>query len=443
MVIPNRFNVPELINWNSASEQQREAALQRPPIPSGDFQSDVASIISRVRKDGDKALRELGEKYDGVLLQDLEVTAKEWAEAESRVAPAVLEAMDQAISRIEAFHVAGKPESLSMETTPGLRCEARYLPITPAGLYVPGGSAPLISTVIMLGIPARIAACERVILCTPPDQHGQVSPAILAAASRCGIKRVFKVGGAQAIAAMGLGTESIPACAKLFGPGNAWVTEAKQQIAALPGGAARDMPAGPSEVLVIADGDADATSVCWDLLSQAEHGPDSQAIVISDSRNLLDEVQRLLPEMIAGLPRVEILEQSMRFLRRILVDTIADAIEISNRYAPEHLILNCHDDDKAAAGVTAAGSVFMGPWTPESLGDYCSGTNHVLPTYGYARAYSGLSVYDFMRRMTLQRATHFGLRSAGPTAVILAREEGLDAHAMAVEYRLKNRSGSR
>ena len=443
MVVSNPFNVPELIDWNSASEAERKAALQRPPIPSGDFQADVAAIISRVRNDGDQALRELGEKYDGVLLQGLEVTAKEWAEAESQVAPVVLQAMDEAISRIEAFHVAGKPEAFSMETTPGLRCEARYLPISPVGLYVPGGSAPLISTVVMLGVPARIAACEQVILCTPPDQQGRVSPAILAAASRCGIKRVFKAGGAQAIAAMGLGTESIPACAKLFGPGNAWVTEAKQQIAALPGGAARDMPAGPSEVLVIADKGADATAVCWDLLSQAEHGPDSQAVVISDNRGLLNEVYRLLPEMIAGLPRAEILQQSMRYLRRILVDTIADAVDISNRYAPEHLILNCNEDDKAAEGVTAAGSVFIGPWTPESLGDYCSGTNHVLPTYGYARAYSGLSVYDFMRRMTLQRATHFGLRSAGPTAITLARAEGLDAHAMAVEYRLKKRNGSR
>jgi len=290
----------------------------------------------------------------------------------------------------------------------------------------------------MLAIPARIAACEQVILCTPPDKLGQVSPAILAAASRCGIKRVFKVGGAQAIAAMGMGTETIPACAKLFGPGNAWVTEAKQQIAAMPGGAARDMPAGPSEVLVVADKDADAVSVCWDLLSQAEHGADSQAIVISDSMDLLNEVSSLLPAMAAGLPRAVILEKSLQYLRCILVDSIIAAVEISNRYAPEHLILNCNNADQAADMVTAAGSVFIGPWTPESLGDYCSGTNHVLPTYGYARAYSGLSVNDFLRRMTLQRASHIGLQNAGPAAVTLARAEGLDAHAMAVEYRLGN-----
>ena len=434
--------VSEMIDWSRTNEVERETALRRPPIPTGDFQQAVAAIISRVSEAGDEALRELGEKFDGVLLGDLEVSATEWAEAESLVDPVVLQAMDEAISRIYAFHVAGKPTPVSMDTAPGLRCEARYLPISPVGLYVPGGSAPLISTVIMLAVPAQIAGSEQVVLCTPPDQQGQVSPAILAAAARCGIKRVFKVGGAQAIAAMGLGTESIPACAKLFGPGNAWVTEAKQQIAALPGGAARDMPAGPSEVLVIADKDADVTAVCWDLLSQAEHGPDSQAIVISDSQDFLNEVRRELPVMAADLPRAAILEKSLRYLRSILVNSIAEAVEISNRYAPEHLILNCDDADQAADRVSAAGSVFIGPWTPESLGDYCSGTNHVLPTYGYARAYSGLSVNDFLRRMTMQRASIFGLRNAGPAAVTLARAEGLDAHAMAVEYRLNNSNGS-
>ena len=436
------IRTPEIIDWSGAGEAERGRVLKRPPIPTGDFQASVAAIISRVSDDGDKALRELGEKYDGVVIGDLEVGANEWAEAGSLVDPDVLQAMDEAISRVEAFHTAGKPSPVGMETAPGLLCEARYLPISPVGLYVPGGSAPLISTVIMLAVPARIAACEQVVLCTPPDKQGRVPPAILAAASRCGIKRIFKAGGAQAIAAMGLGTESIPACAKLFGPGNAWVTEAKEQIAAMPGGAARDMPAGPSEVLVIADKDADANSVCWDLLSQAEHGADSQAIVISDSKDLLNEVRRLLPPMAAGLPRAAILEESLQFLRCILVASRSEAVEISNRYAPEHLILNCSDADQLADQVRAAGSVFIGPWTPESLGDYCSGTNHVLPTYGYARAYSGLSVNDFLRRMTLQRATQTGLRNAGPAAVTLARAEGLDAHAMAVEYRLGNNGES-
>jgi histidinol dehydrogenase len=436
------ISIPDVFDWPSAGEKLREATLCRPPIPDGDFKGLVSEIISRVSRDGDLALRELGEKYDAVVPGSLQVTDDEWATAESLVDPLVLNAMDEAIKRISAFHLAGKPAPVSMETAPGLRCEARYLPISPVGLYVPGGSAPLISTVIMLGVPAQIAGCEEVVLCTPPDKQGKVHPAILAAASRCGIKRVFKAGGAQAIAAMGLGTESIPACAKLFGPGNAWVTEAKQQISTMPGGAARDMPAGPSEVLVIADQDADATAVCWDLLSQAEHGPDSQAIVISDSPELLDEIGRVLPGLAAKLPRAAILAASLKYLRRIRVDSIAQAVGISNRYAPEHLILNCLEANDAAEKVTAAGSVFVGPWTPESLGDYCSGTNHVLPTYGYARAYSGLSVNDFLRRMTLQRASNFGLRSVGPCAAELARAEGLDAHRMAVEYRLRIKENS-
>jgi len=432
--------IPELIDWPLADETQREAALRRPPIPEGDFKGVVSDIIARVGREGDRALREIGEQYDTPVDGTLEVSAEEWAAAESLVEPALLMAMDEAISRIRSFHLAGVPLPVSKETGPGLLCEARYLPISPVGLYVPGGSAPLISTVIMLGVPAQIAACKEIILCTPPDKQGKVPAAMLAAATRCGIGRVFKVGGAQAIAAMGLGTQSIPACAKLFGPGNAWVTEAKQQISAMPGGAARDMPAGPSEVLVIADSGADAVAVCWDLLSQAEHGPDSQAIVISDDRSLLEEIGSLLPDMAWTLPRASILAESLRHLRRIRVETISEAIEISNRYAPEHLILNCEKAELAADEVTAAGSVFIGPWTPESIGDYCSGTNHVLPTYGYARAYSGLSVSDFLRRMTLQRASHFGLRNVGPCASSLARAEGLDAHRMAVEYRLRTRN---
>ena len=431
--------IPQTIKWADTVEADRVATLNRPPPPEGNFQQAVANIISRVRADGDSALLEFGEKFDDVVLSQLEVTKQEWAAAESQVSTEVLQAMDEAISRIYVFHAAGKPSPVSMETSPGLRCEARYLPISPVGLYVPGGTAPLISTVIMLAIPAQIAGADQVVLCTPPDKSGQVAPAILAAASRCGIRRVFKVGGAQAIAAMGLGTETIPACAKLFGPGNAWVTEAKQQISALPGGAARDMPAGPSEVLVIADKDADVKAVCWDLLSQAEHGVDSQAIVISNNADFLQELGQQLPALAESLPRADILQQSLRYLRRILVESIDLALEISNRYAPEHLILNCNDANQKADKITAAGSVFIGPWTPESLGDYCSGTNHVLPTYGYARAYSGLSVSDFMRRMTLQRASHYALRNTGPVAMTLARAEGLEAHAMAVEYRLDSR----
>ncbi len=437
-----KIDIPQLTDWSMTSEVERETVLQRPALVDPDLVEAVTDIISQVRKNGDEALYQLSKTYDAVVLAQLEVGADEWATAEASVETELLQAMDDAIARIDAFHQASKPKPVSMETAPGLRCEARYLPISPVGLYVPGGTAPLISTVLMLALPARIAGCETTILCTPPDRDGRVPPAILVAAARCGITRVFKAGGAQAIAAMGMGTESIPACAKLFGPGNAWVTEAKQQISVLPGGAARDMPAGPSEVLVIADRHADAIAVCWDLLSQAEHGPDSQAIVISDDLEFLHEVGRMLPAMAAELPRSAILAQSLQYLRRIRVSSIAEALEISNCYAPEHLILNCQDADQVADSVTTAGSVFIGPCTPESLGDYCSGTNHVLPTYGYARAYGGLSVNDFMRRMTLQRANNCGLRAVGPCAITLAQAEGLHAHRMAVEYRLNNESES-
>ena len=274
------IQVPDTLDWTQASSAQRTAAMQRPPLPDLDISKAVKAIISQVAEKGDEALRRLSRKYDGVDLESLEVSSPEWAAADTAVDVEVLEAMDEAIERIDSFHRAGMPSPLSLETAPGVRCEARYLPISPVGLYVPGGSAPLISTVLMLAVPARIAGCDQVVLCTPPDPEGHVPPAILAAAARCGIKRVFKVGGAQAIAAMGLGTESIPACAKLYGPGNSWVTEAKQQLSVMPGGAARDMPAGPSEVLVIADAGADPVAVCWDLLSQAEHGPDSQLSLI-------------------------------------------------------------------------------------------------------------------------------------------------------------------
>lgn len=437
------IRIPEIIDWPDADTAQREAVIQRPPMPDLDIANAVKAIIEKVGNEGDEALRQLTREYDGVELDSLEVSPQEWAAAESAIDAEVLEAMDEAIGRIDSFHRAGMPSPLSVETAPGLCCEARYLPISPVGLYVPGGSAPLISTVLMLAIPARIAGCEEVVLCTPPDSEGGVSAAILAAAARCGIKRVFKVGGAQAIAAMGLGTESIPACAKLYGPGNSWVTEAKQQISVMPAGAARDMPAGPSEVLVIADANADPVAVCWDLLSQAEHGPDSQSIVISDNEDILEQVGRSLMDMAPDLPRADILAQSLQYLRRIQVDSIAQAVEISNRYAPEHLILNCNDPEQVVGDVTAAGSVFIGPYTPESLGDYCSGTNHVLPTYGYARAYGGLSVNDFLRRMTLQRATRSGLRGVGPCAMTLAEAEGLEAHRMAVKYRLNSNGSTR
>lgn len=427
-----------ILQWSSLDEAGKSETLRRPLIDSGEVQQTVRKIINSVRRDGDSALRKFSKQLDGADISDPRVSRKTIRNAAARCEPDLLAALESAGKRIKAFHQAGAPVNTRVETAPGLICESRYLPISPVGLYVPGGSAPLVSTVMMLAIPATLAACERIVLCTPPSADGEIDPAILAAANLCGIEEIFMAGGAQAIAAMAYGTKSIPKCIKLYGPGNAWVTEAKRQVAATPDGAAQDIPAGPSEVMIIADGTADPVAICWDLLSQAEHGPDSQAILISSHSGLLQAVQAQIMQMAAALPRAEIISSSLRSLRLIKVVQLLEAIEISNRYAPEHLIINCENSDLYSDRVTTAGSVFLGAWTPESLGDYCSGTNHVLPTSGYARAYGGLSVIDFMRRMTLQSASPGGLRIAGPDAARLAKAEGLDAHRMAVEYRLES-----
>ncbi|NIP18422.1 MAG: histidinol dehydrogenase [Xanthomonadales bacterium] len=430
------------LDWNSLDATSRARALARPGYDTQSLRDSVAAIVERVRKGGDDALRALTREFDGCEPESIEVSASELTEASRNVDPSLTSAIDEAAGRIEAFHAASRPVDSELETAPGLVCRSRQVPLDTVGLYIPGGSAPLISTVLMLAIPASLAGCREVVLCTPPDGSGGIHPAILYAAGRCGVDRVFRAGGAQAIAAMAYGTESVPRCSKLFGPGNAWVTEAKRQAAADPAGAAQDMPAGPSEVMVIADASADVQSVCWDLLSQAEHGPDSQSIVISDSDELLDGIEAMMPGLGRSLPRAEILEQSLAHARLIRVDDLGNAVEISNAYAPEHLILNCGDADKLSEGIMTAGSVFVGPWTPESLGDYCSGTNHVLPTNGHARAYSGLSVADFQRRMTIQQASAEGLREAGPAAMALAAAEGLEAHRMAVAWRLQSGEGA-
>jgi histidinol dehydrogenase len=327
-----------------------------------------------------------------------------------------------------------------LETVPGLTCEVRYQALSPVGLYIPGGSAPLVSTVLMLAIPAVLAGCEDIVMCSPPGKTGRIAPEILVAARLCGVSRVFCAGGAQAIAAMAYGTESIPKCAKIFGPGNAWVTEAKQQVSQDPKGAAIDLPAGPSEVLVIADSGANPEFIAWDLLSQAEHGPDSQVLLVTDSDGLAGAVIEKLLELAPLSPRAAILNKSLAESRIIRVEDMESAIELSNRYAPEHLILNAADASELANRVRNTGSVFIGPWTPESLGDYCSGTNHVLPTYGWARSHGALGMGDFMRRMTLQQANRDALQEVGPTAEKLASVEGLDAHRMAVRARLDDRS---
>jgi histidinol dehydrogenase len=426
------------LDWSSMQEKDKAAALCRPLSDSSGIEQTVKDVIRNVRLRGDEAVLEYSKQFDGIKPDKLRISSDSIKNAASRCDTSLLDAMDSAAGRIKMFHQAGMPQNSLLETASGLVCESRYVPISPVGLYIPGGSAPLISTVLMLGIPAGLAGCKKVVLCTPPTSDGVIDEAVLAAAKRCNIKNVFTVGGAQAIAAMAFGTESIPKCEKIFGPGNAWVTEAKRQVASTPQGAAQDMPAGPSEVMILADQTADPVSVCWDLLSQAEHGPDSQAILISDSSELLNKVESRVHEMAEKLPRAKILSVSLQSLRLIKVTQLIEAIEISNRYAPEHLIINCVGAEELSDNVTTAGSVFIGAWTPESLGDYCSGTNHVLPTFGYARAYGGLSVGDFVRRMTLQTANTQGLRIAGPDAMRLAQAEGLEAHRMAVEYRLES-----
>jgi histidinol dehydrogenase len=430
----------QIIQWSGLGQREREKALRRPVFANPELTASVATIIQRVRTGGDQALAALTRELDGVIPQDPVLGPDDLRAAADGVDTKLINAIREAGSRIRTFHQADLPRENSIETAPGLTCEVRYQALSPAGLYIPGGSAPLVSTVMMLAIPAVLAGCEDIVMCTPPDQSGQIAAEILAAAHLCGVTRVFCAGGAQAVAAMAYGTQSIPRCAKIFGPGNAWVTEAKQQVSQDPEGAAIDLPAGPSEVLVIADAGANPEFIAWDLLSQAEHGPDSQVILLTDSASLADAVIAQIRKLAPLSPRSSILEQSLGESRIILVDSLDAAIEISNGYAPEHLILNTTNASGLADKVRNAGSVFIGPWTPESLGDYCSGTNHVLPTYGWARSHGALGVGDFMRRMTFQTASRDALALVGPVAETLAEVEGLDAHRMAVRARLDTRN---
>lgn len=426
------------IDWNGLAESERSAVLQRPvQAVSGALQAGVQAIFDDVEGCGDAALRELTARFDGVALDAFEVSTEEFERARTQVPVDMQMAIIEAAGRIEAFHRAGIASPYGLDTAPGLRCERMLRPIQRVGLYVPAGSAPLPSTALMLTIPARLAGCRQIVLCTPPRKDGSADPAVLLVASQVPGVRVFKLGGAQAIAAMTLGTASVPRCDKLFGPGNAWVDEAKRQAAQRPGGIAIDMPAGPSEVLVIADAGANPVFVAADLLSQAEHGPDSQVLLLTDSRDLLDAVALEIDAQLATLPRAEIARRALACSRLIWVTDIAQAIEVSNRYAPEHLILAVREPRSWLDRVHAAGSVFLGDWTPEALGDYCSGSNHVLPTGGAARAWSGLSVGSFQNAIAVQEATRVGIAAAGPCAATMAHGEGLQAHARAVELRLE------
>ncbi|HEY8994995.1 MAG TPA: histidinol dehydrogenase [Lacunisphaera sp.] len=421
--------------WKSLSASARAAALQRPAQKAQKRTAViVAGILTLVRRGGDQALRQITAKFDGVKLASLRVSDAEFAAAAKALNPADKAALRRAYRNLRQFHLAQRPAAVRVETMPGVVCEKVSRPIERVGLYVPGGSAPLFSTALMLGVPSQIAGNSVRVLCTPPGRDGKVSPWILFAAKLCGITEVFKLGGAQAIAAMAYGTASVPKCDKLFGPGNAFVTEAKLQVSR--DAAAIDLPAGPSEVMVIADNAATPAFVAADLLSQAEHGPDSQVMLVAFSAKFAARVQTELECQLALLPRGAIAAEALKKSRLILAASPAEAVEIANRYAPEHLILQIADPRALLPKITTSGSVFLGAWTPESLGDYASGTNHVLPTYGWARACSGLGLTDFMRTMTVQTTSPRGLRQLGPVVERLALAENLAAHQRAVRVRL-------
>ncbi|MBI2511863.1 MAG: histidinol dehydrogenase [Opitutae bacterium] len=427
--------------WKTLSPARRAAALERPAqTRRAEIANAVSRIIAEVARDGDAALKRLTAKFDGAKLTSLRVSPAEFAAAEKALSAADKSALRTAYRNLRRFHAAQTAKPVRVETTPGIVCEKVTRPIERVGLYVPGGSAPLFSTALMLGVPAQLAGCPVRVLCTPPGRDGRVNPWILFAAQLCGITDVFKVGGTQAIAALAGGTKTIPKCDKLFGPGNAYVTEAKLQVSRSAAGAAIDMPAGPSEVMVIADASADPAFVAADLLSQAEHGPDSQVVLVTFTEKFAARVAAEVSAQLAQLPRREIAVVALQKSRVLLASSPAEAVAIANRYAPEHLILQLKNPRALLDAITTAGSVFVGPWTPESLGDYASGTNHVLPTYGWARSFSGLGLADFSRTMTVQEASPRGLRRLGPVVERLAAAESLTAHQRAVSVRLRNLS---
>lgn len=407
---------------------------QRPVFDNTGLQKKVRKILDKVKEKGDKAVKKFTKEFDGISLKKLEVTGKEIKQAEQLLSAELKDAILAAKSNIEKFHKAQLLKEEVIETMPGVQCWRKSVGIEKVGLYIPGGTAPLFSTVLMLAIPARLSGCKEIVLCTPPQQDGKIHPAVLYAADIAGVNKIIKAGGVQAIAAMAYGTETVPQVYKIFGPGNQYVTCAKQIIQSE--GVAIDMPAGPSEVCVLADETADASFVAADLLSQAEHGADSQALLVSNSRSLVDEVTKQVQAQLEKLPRKEIALKALQHSKLILVKDLNEGVEFVNAYAPEHLIVACKEDGMIAEKVVNAGSVFLGNYSPESVGDYASGTNHTLPTNGYARSYSGVSIDSFVKKITYQRLTQEGLKNIGQTVVAMAQAEGLDAHANAVTIRL-------
>lgn len=419
---------PPVADWNEI--------LKRPVLDSGSLEDKVRPILSEVKTKGDKALLELTAKFDGVQLISLAVTEQEFKTATALVSDELKKAIDTARLNIEKFHLSQREEVKKIETTTGVVCWRKSIAIQKVGLYIPGGTAPLFSTILMLGVPAIIAGCEEIVLCTPPSKDGTVHPAILYTAYSLGITKVFKTGGAQAIAAMAYGTESIPQVYKIFGPGNQYVTAAKQLVSQH--GVAIDMPAGPSEVAVIADEKANPAFVAADLLSQAEHGKDSQVLLVASTEAMVAKVKKEIDNLLSFLPRKELMLSSLDHSKAIVVKDLLDTgMKVINAYAPEHLILQVEDPNAYAVKVINAGSVFMGYYTPESAGDYASGTNHTLPTNGYARAYSGVSLDSFVKKVTFQQISKEGIQKLGPVIEAMAEAEELFAHKHAVTLRLK------
>lgn len=427
----------KVIEWKSADAEARRAALSRPAAGSRDevFRA-AAEVIAEVRAGGDAAVRRYTQKFGGPSLDDLRVSPAEFRSARASLGAREIAALERAVTNVTRFHEAQLAQPLSVDTMPGVRCERITRPISSVGLYVPAGSAPLPSTAIMLAVPARIAGCPARAIASSPDREGKLHAAVLVAAELCDIDTVYKMGGPQAIAALAFGTDSVRKVDKIFGPGSAWVTAAKQLVAGDPDGAAIDLPAGPSEVLVIADDSANARFVAADLLAQAEHDTIAQVLLVTTSRELGRAVGEEVTRQLPALSRLKIVSESMAHARVILVPDLDTAMQVSNEYAPEHLIIQTREPRMLLRQVECAGSVFIGEWSPESMGDYCSGTNHVLPTAGFARSYSGLSLVHFQKMITVQELSAEGLRALGPTAVTLSGMEGLDAHGNAVKVRL-------
>lgn len=433
------MSIGEIVKWNELTAPQQLSALARPALAdSSMLQTTVSNILHTVLAKKDEAVLAYTHKFDGVNLDNLRLPPEQIASAPAHISPKVKSAIDIAYRNIRLFHEAQLPKDIAIETEPGVLCEQKHAALEKVGLYIPGGSAPLPSTVLMLGVCAQVAGCKLPILCTPPSVSGQVAPEILYAASKCGIEHIYLCGGAQAIAAMAFGTETIPKVDKIFGPGNSFVTEAKQQVSQRVDGAAIDMPAGPSEVLVLADGNANPAFVASDLLSQAEHGADSQAVLVSHSETLIKSTQQQVLHQMAVLSRKKIAQQAMAHSRFILTNSMEQSIHVTNTYAAEHLIVQTENARALLPYLANAGSIFLGAYSPESAGDYASGTNHVLPTYGYARNYSSLGLLDFMRRYTVQELSAKGIQNIGQAIMDLAQAEGLTAHRHAVELRLSH-----